>query len=231
MTLSVIIPCLNEALTIGILLEALLKQVSAEDEIIVVDGGSTDQTCKVVRQFEKVKLVEASRQGRALQLNEGADIAKGVLFLFIHADSGLPDQALCALKKKMRDPAYIGGSFQLRFDQNTILYSFLSRLANSNRLIASFGDQGLFLRRDVFLQAGGYREIPIMEDVDMVRRLSRIGKLIKIPPPLTTSTRRFRNNGLVFQLLINFLLLLGFYLGFPPSSLKMFYPDKSSSAR
>ncbi len=216
--ISVIIPTLNEAANIGRLL-ADLTAYAMFTEIIVVDGGSTDDTLDKVRQFTNIKFLQ-SAQGRAVQMNTGAAKASGDYLLFMHADTLLPKD-LRYLERELTTTE--AASFYMQFDKPSWLYRFYGRFTQLNWTIFTYGDQGLLIRKSVFENVGGFTNMPILEDVDLVRRVKKSHKFKKLPIVLTTSARRFEKNGVVKQQLLNIMLIVGYYLGCSPSFLKKFY--------
>lgn len=221
MMVSVIIPALNEREYIVETLESLTR-LSGDTEIIVVDGGSTDGTPELARSLAQVMCCESER-GRAAQMNTGAGLATGDTLLFLHADTRLPHGAFSLIEDTLATPQNVGGCFTASFDRDAPLlrlYSFASRL---DSVLTTFGDQALFIRRDVFERLGGFTDIPIMEDVDMLRRLKRMGPFVKLREPVVTSSRRFLSGGVFRQQIKNALLVGLYFLGVPPSFLTRFY--------
>ncbi len=218
-TISVIIPTLNEE---HYVLSAIrsAKQPEREDEIIVVDGGSTDDTVKVAQPHA---LVLTSPRGRALQMNTGAQHAAGDLLLFLHADSCLPPHALANLEQVMADPQIVGGTFTLRFDHPHRLLRLIACFSRSRFRYFHYGDQGIFVRRAIFEQLRGFQEISIMEDVDFLRRLRTRGRIALINLPITTSARRFLENGILRHQLLNIALVISYLLGAKPQALLRWY--------
>ncbi len=203
MLVSVIIPALNEAENIAACIVAARRDYApAELEIIVVDGGSTDGTPDLVS--PDVTLLRSPR-GRAVQLNRGAAAAQGDLFVFCHADSLLPAGWREAVIAALSDPAVSGGTFQ------TLILPAFGALHPRNRVVFSanwrgmMGDQVQFMSRATFERVGGFREIPLMEDVEMSRALHRAGRLVRPPSHLRviTSSRRFVERGILRQSLRN----------------------------
>lgn len=200
MTIAVIIPVLNECRCIG----GTLTRTGALgfDEIVVVDGGSTDETVSIVETLAKespevlvprsaspIRLIQAPR-GRARQCNAGAATSRCDAYLFLHADTQLPSHARQALDRTLADQTYVGGRFDVRFDADRVSARMVSCLMNlrSRRTGIATGDQALFVRRDIFEQLGGFADIPLMEDIDFTRRLKRIAAS---PPCATRSSRPF----------------------------------------
>ena len=216
--ISVVIPALNEADGIEPVLRAVAEQ-PAPHEIIVVDGGSTDATAERASRWARVI---ASPRGRAVQLNRGAAAASGEILLFLHADTQLPPGGLSAVRRSIDEGAE-AGTFRLAFDAPTPLlrlYSYFTRFPLPR---LCFGDRALYVRRDVFFSVGGYPEIPLFEDLELVRALSRRGRFRFHSSCVTTSGRRFRLRGPLRQQLRNGYLWLHYVLGSDPHRLQHLY--------
>jgi rSAM/selenodomain-associated transferase 2 len=189
--ISIIIPTLNEERSLPSLLEAIRNQ-GVDHEVIVVDGGSQDLTLEVARQY-KVQTAEAP-PGRGAAVSAGARKARGDVLFFLHADSTLPPGALGRICDTLTaDARIIGGNFRLVFDGDAYFSRLLTRLyALIRRIGVYYGDSGIFVRRSIYDALGGFRPIPLMEDLDFVRRLERFGRTCCISnPALITSSRRF----------------------------------------
>jgi rSAM/selenodomain-associated transferase 2 len=219
--ISVIIPTLNERATVGPMLNDLLKQHGGF-EIIVSDGGSSDGTLDVVSRFPEVK-VETSPQGRGMQMNEGANVACGDIFLFLHADTSIPPGALNVVEEVLVDSSVVAGSFTLSFDLPSFFLRLYSLFSQINHILFTYGDQGLFLRSHTFRRIGGFKDIPIMEDVEIQKRLRSLGRFVKIRRPVTTSARRFVTYGILRQQILNISLVFLYHLGADTSCLARFY--------
>ncbi|MCK9418732.1 MAG: TIGR04283 family arsenosugar biosynthesis glycosyltransferase [Nitrospirae bacterium] len=223
--LSLIIPVLSEAETIN---ESIhhIRELDAHRmaEIIVVDGDPGGSTiCAVTGEGVRTAVAE---KGRARQMNHGAAIANGAVLVFLHADTLLPSNAFALIRSTMNDKRFVGGAFDLGFNTKrtifriTELYVFLrTRLTK-----IPFGDQAIFIRRDFFEEIGGYRDIPIMEDVEIMQRIKKRGKRIRIiPEKVLTSTRRYEQEGIVYATLRNWMLQLQYALGVSPERLARRY--------
>ena len=200
---SVIIPALNEAENIQQTVAAARQTYAPEAvEIIVVDGGSTDGTRELVA---PIATLLQSPRGRAVQMNHGAAAAHGEILVFCHADSRLPAGWREAVLFALRDPAISGGTFQTLILPPNWFLKIRNHWVMPARWIIMFGDQVQFMRRETFVRVSGFPEIPLMEDVEMMRALHKAGRLVRIPAHLrvTTSSRRFIERGVLRQTLLN----------------------------
>ena len=188
---SVVIPTLDEAVSLACLIEALRREAELK-EIIVADGGSIDGTASIAARLGA--RVVASERGRGQQLRTGAALATGDYLLFLHADTTFPHGGLAALAALLdRDPRVPGGNFRVVFDGDTrfargltVFYAWIRRFA------LYYGDSGIFVRRTVYAEFGGFRPMALMEDYDFVRRLERAGPTCRVEhPTLVTSSRKF----------------------------------------
>jgi len=174
--ISVIIPVLNEEASIGACLAQF--QSDADVELIVVDGGSSDGTQKVVDALGQVHWVQESDMGRAHQMNAGAKEAIGDVFLFLHADTFLPEDGLGLIRKSFVNTQVVGGRFQLGLSEDTIgfrLVAWFSTL-RSRYLGITYGDQGIYVRREVFAKVGGFPQMRLFEDSEFCKRVKGLGK-------------------------------------------------------
>ena len=211
--ISIIIPTLNEGTTLGFFLRNLSAQ-PGEFEIVVADGGSSDGTLEILTHFPAVKLIRSSG-GRARQMNEGARQARGEILLFLHADTTLPDNALLEIEEVLADSSVAAGSFSLDFDHPARFFRMLSIFGRINHPFFTYGDQGLFLRASTFRRIGGFKEMPVMEDVEIQERLRKTGRFIKLREPVVTSARRYLRNGPIRQHFITTGVVLLYHLGVP----------------
>lgn len=208
-TLSVIIPTLNEEAEIAATLSNVVQ--GCPGEVIVADGGSSDGTCALARRFG-ARVVSAPR-GRALQLNAGAEEARGEFLLFLHADTWLPASYPRLIALCLEQPDVAGGAFSFAVRETFAGRRLVETLVNlrCRWLRSPFGDQGLFLRRELFETLGGFPAWPILEDVEMVRRLRRSGKVVTLSPRISTSGRRWQRLGVWRTLLINQVIMAGLF--------------------
>ena len=159
-------------------------------------------------------------------MNAGAAAASGDILIFLHADTRLPADALPLISRAMRDSACWGGAFSLGISSPKWIYGLIARTASARSRLTRipYGDQAIFLRRDSFRELGGYPEIPIMEDVALMREVKkRDGKITIIPCPVATSPRRWEREGLLYATLRNWLLLVLYLLGGSPEKLVRYY--------
>ena len=227
MRISVIMPVLNEEP----ILEATLRQTLAVpfEEVIVVDGNSRDGTRGLVTSMmgmaaDRLALL-ISPPGRACQMNAGASMSHGDVLLFLHADTWLPLNAYALIEETLRHPAYVGGRFDVQFTPNTGWGRLISGMMNWRSRLSGIatGDQAIFVRRTVFEQLGGFADIPIMEDIELTRRLKRAGHMAALRSPVVTSYRRWEQCGPLRTIGLMWLLRGLYWLGISPSTLTRMY--------
>lgn len=224
MKISVVIPVYREVGIAALLDDLAQRPDLADTEILVVDGASACDTLARVTRPEVVRL--ASSPGRGQQQNTGAAAASGDVLLFLHADTTLPPDAFALIRRVLTDPDLAGGAFHLAYDDPRPAYTLLAQAAHlrSSLTRVPYGDQAIFLRRDVFRHFGGFAAIPIMEDVELMTRMRRAGLAIRIlETPVLTSPRRQQREGLLRCTLRNLGLRLLYHLGVPPRLLAHLY--------
>jgi len=223
---SIIIPVFHERERIGWLLEHLSQVTSCDPvEVIVVDGSWDQDTIGLIATRPDV-ITMASDRGRARQMNAGASVARGDILLFLHADTELPPNGLRAIHSVMREGRCVGGAFELAINSPKRIFRILARWASLRSRITRipYGDQAIFVRRDYFESIGGYADIPIMEDVELMRRIKKRGDRICIlPQRALTSARRWEKEGFAYVNIRNTLLVLLYVLGVSPQKLAAFY--------
>ncbi|MGD8647251.1 MAG: TIGR04283 family arsenosugar biosynthesis glycosyltransferase [Desulfobacterales bacterium] len=219
--LSIIIPTLNEAERIKGTITQL--QQCKEVEIVVVDGGSRDNTVEVAGLLgARVLQTNASK---AVQMNAGAAASVGDVLLFLHADTHLPDNFDTKVMAAVSQHGFCAGAFSLAIGSDVRGLRFIERVANwrSRFFQMPYGDQALFVCRDLFDEIGGFPDLPIMEDFELIRRLRRKGKISILPDCVTTSPRRYLNFGIIKTWCLNQIIIAAYYLGVPPTRLACWY--------
>ena len=218
-------PVFHEGERINQLIEHLNRLDFEKDfEIIVVDGAQEKDTLKAIHATNAIKI--SSENGRARQMNAGASVAKGEILIFLHADTELPIQALKKIHSLIERREYVGGAFDLGIKSDKIIFKVIATLSSLrsrlNRI--PFGDQAIFIRREFFKKIGGYKEIPLMEDMELMRRIKKSGNKIWILyDRVMTSPRRWEKEGLVCCTLRNWTLQMLYFLGVSPHKLIHFY--------
>lgn len=218
--LSVVIPTLNEAARLPKLLELLVLE-NPRPEIIVVDGGSQDGTVNTAKIW--ADSVFETMPSRGQQINLGAQHARGEILWFLHADSTPPPRAVTKILELMHNrPDLVGGAFRLKFDRDSFAMRAIAWGANlrSRWLAMPWGDQGLFVRRSVYLELGGFPDWPVLEDFQFQRALARHGKTYLLRDKLMTSARRYERLGTMRAMAMNVNTLWWNYRGKSPESLQ-----------
>ncbi len=223
LSISVVVPVLNEA---GVLAETLRRaRQPGIREIIVVDGGSTDATRAVA--VAHADIVIGAPQGRAAQMNAGAARAGAEILVFLHADTLVPEGYAQAVADACREHDVVGGRFDVDLAPSSPLLWLTGELINLrsrwNRIAT--GDQAIFIRRNLFVRLGGYADIPLMEDIDLCRRMKRAGRIACLRQRVTTSSRRWRKNGIIRTILLMWTLRFLFFCGVSPVTLKRAYAN------
>jgi rSAM/selenodomain-associated transferase 2 len=192
--------------------------------MILVDGGSDDGTMQAAARFPDLRALTGPR-GRARQMNTGAREARGDVILFLHADTRLPDGALEAVSAALDDQRVIGGRFDVRFDSPRLVFRMIASFMNLRSRLSglSTGDQAIFVRRSVFESIGGYPDIPLMEDIELCRRLKRHGRLAAIRSRVTTSARKWEREGALRTMALMWALRFLYMVGVPPTRLHRWY--------
>jgi len=224
-TFSVIIPVLNEA-AITRSCVAGVRELDADVEIIVADGGSTDDTVRIPRQLGA--LVCRSEPGRGIQCNAGATLATGDVLVFLHADTQLPENAFRKLEEIFSNDRVQCGTFRVSFDHKHWFLSLMSFLSRLDPGFFRFGDQCLVIRKSYFTSLGGFRNWRLFEDIELVRRARRSARVTRFPMAVTTSSRRFLQNGVIRQALKNAWLIARYSLGTSPDTLANAYDQQDS---
>jgi len=223
---SIIIPVLHESEIINTLLKKL-KHIATNEafEIIVVDGSPTQDTLRVISDTNVKKY--SCQQGRGRQMNEGAAHASGDILVFLHADTFLPLNAFSLIQTALKNKQYVGGAFTLQIQPQIAFFRMISAYSTLRSQItrAPYGDQVIFLRKTYFDAIGGYQDIPLMEDVELMRRIKKKkGQIVILLHPVITSARRWDHEGFVYTLLRDNIIIFLYWCGMPAEKLAKFYP-------
>lgn len=234
-TVGVILPVFNEAAH----LEQSLSRLLAEhrfDEVIVVDGGSTDASVEIVCKLmtadtsgtQPVPYLIQTPRGRARQMHAGAQVATSDVLLFLHTDTAPPAEAVARMHEVVRR-GHVWGWFDVRLSGSHFLFRVIERLMNWRSALSGIatGDQGLFVRRDVYRVLGGFAPLPLMEDVEFSTRLKWVGKPARLREPVVTSSRRWERHGIVRTVMLMWTLRFLYWLGVSPARLARWYTTKS----
>lgn len=220
--LSVIVPTLDEGALIADFLSHLRGRVP-DAELIVVDGGSDDETVALANQ--QADRVLRSPRGRAKQMNAGAAVAGGEILWFLHADSLVPPDPHGCIARALDDPRIVGGCFRLKFPRREWVYRISDRLGNVavDLFRLALGDHGIFCLRTAFVQVGGYPDVPLMEDAELYRHLRRIGHMRQLPAYIVSSPRRYEQLGPVRTTAFYLIILTLYLAGIRPETLLTIY--------
>jgi rSAM/selenodomain-associated transferase 2 len=222
---SFIIPVYQEEEIINSTIDHLIHlQKFADAEIIVADGDYEGSTLREISNTNVKKIL--CPKGRARQMNCGAAKSSGDILIFLHADTRLPEKALKKIATLLEDETIVGGAFDLGIDSQRFAFRIIEKIASIRSRLTRipYGDQALFIRRDYFQSLGGFKDIPIMEDIELMHRIKQgRGKINILKDKVTTSPRRWETEGVVFCTLRNWFLITLYSLGAKPETLAKFY--------
>jgi len=220
--LSVIVPVINEEMNLSRIAGCLRSVIEQGHEVIIVDGGSTDNTLTIA--YDITDTIIISKKGRALQMNNGASVASGNVVLFLHADTLLPENVA-----EIISDVYVGenfwGRFDVRLSNEKYVYRLIECMMNMRSSLTSIvtGDQAMFFEKNLFDRIGGFPEIALMEDVEISRQLKKISKPVRLKSKVVTSSRRWETNGVVATVLLMWKLRLYYFFGVSPEKLSQMY--------
>jgi rSAM/selenodomain-associated transferase 2 len=223
-TLTVVVPMLDEERAIAATLRAL-RAGAPDAEIVVVDGGSSDGSVAIAGPLADA--VISAPRGRASQMNAGAAASQGGVLAFVHADTIVPTDFAQHIQTVLDDAAVVGGHFDVVLDNPSLVYRLLGALISwrSRLMRSATGDQAIFVRREVFERLGGFAQIDLCEDLDFARRLRRAGRIARADASVLTSARRWRSHGMARTILRMWTIKSLFLLGVSPRWLKRHYLD------
>lgn len=220
--ISAIIPFYNEEQS---LMEnsVFFRNLANYAELIFVDGGSLDKSYDIASGYGKVI---KSNKGRAIQMNRGVYSCKGNILLFLHADTRVSLDTLLCIEKTI-GKGYSGGCMTQRIDNDAFIYRLIEMQGNirARRHKVFYGDQGIFVKKDVFEKIGGFPDVPIMEDVLFTQQLRKIGQTVVLPDKIMVSARRWEKNGIIKTTLLYNLIIILFRLNVPLYKIKQLYKD------
>ncbi len=222
---SVIIPVLDESSTINQTIEHIYHVGSGTDiEVIVIDGDVEGKTIRAIRNKEVIKGI--SPRGRGKQMNKGASLAQKDILVFLHTDTELPEDAFRTISSIMEGKRYLAGAFDLGIRSSRPVFRIIEKAVYVRTRVTRIpcGDQAIFIKKDFFDRLNGFQEIPLMEDVEFMRRMKRSGyKICIIPQKVKTSPRRWEKEGIFYCTMRNWILRSLYLLGVPPDKLVRFY--------
>lgn len=224
--ISIIIPALNEETALSQNLPKLQIYRNQGHEIILVDGGSHDQSLRVARPL--VDRYIQTVKGRAHQMNEGADVAKNDILLFLHADTGLPDSADDLILRALDSSGHLWGRFNVRFSNGKFIFKVISGAMNIRSAMSGIatGDQAIFVNKNIFEDVGLFDRIPLMEDVSLSKKLLKHSRPCCLKETVRTSSRRWEKNGVYKTIFLMWRLRLAYFFGARPEKLAdQYYPD------
>ncbi len=219
--ISIIVPVLNEEKKLPDLLNHLQMFREQGHELIIVDGGSNDNSLMLAQVSTDNVIV--SKKGRAVQMNSGASVAKGEVLLFLHSDTFLPETALNTITDIIQDSFW--GRFEVRLSSNKFIFRIIESFINIRSRLTSIntGDQAIFIETRLFNAVGGFPEIALMEDVAISKKLKNIILPICLKQKVITSSRRWENRGVISTVLLMWKLRLYYFFGVSPDRLNQLY--------
>lgn len=220
---SVVIPVYNEEKILSANC-ACLRRLSQRAELIFSDGGSSDRTRTIASDYGRVV---NGKKGRAAQMNFAVAQSSFDILLFLHADTAITQEALEAVEHKVTEDGFIGGCLNQRIDKPGFIYRIIESIGNTRAKLTKvfYGDQAIFVRKDIFLKLGGFPQEPIMEDVLFTKKLRKCGRTIVLPDKVIVSARRWEEKGILKMALLYGLINILFWLRFPLEKIKILYDD------
>jgi len=223
MPISTIIPILNEEKVLSKNSSSLLK-LSRETELIFVDGGSSDKSVSIA---SKLGSVLTAPKGRSFQMNKGASCAKNKILLFLHADNIIEPETIESIENILLDKAYVGGCLSQSIDSQRTIFRLIEGFGNMRARLTKvfYGDQGIFVKKNVFFRIGKFPDVPIMEDVLFAKKIRRRGKTLVLKDKIIVSPRRWEKRGILRTVFLYSKINILFYLKTPLDRIKNIYKD------
>ena len=221
--ISVIIPIYNEEKTLTINSD-YFRELARHAELIFVDGGSNDMSAFIAGEFGSVF---SCAKGRGLQMNYGAGFSQKDTLLFLHADTRINMDTLITVERKINENGFLGGCLTQRINKKGIIYRLIEKLGNLRAKTTKvfYGDQGIFVKKDLFLKIRGFPEVPVMEDIIFTKQLRKITKPVVLPDRIFVSPRRWEKEGVIKIILLYSFLNILFWLRVPLDKIKTIYSD------
>lgn len=221
--LSIVVPFFNEEKILRAR-AGLFKELAKHSELLFVDGESSDRSAAAAGECGTVL---SGRKGRAAQMNCGAASARNNILLFLHADNMVEPHTLAAIEKKMQGAGIVGGCLTQAIEKKGIIYRLIEGQGNLRAKASRvfYGDQGIFVRKDIFFQLGGFPDVPVMEDILFTKKMRQYGSTAVLPEQIFVSGRRWEQGGILKTALLYNLMLLLFWLKCPLSRIRRLYED------
>lgn len=233
MKISVVIPVLHEGDRIGEILQSVKGAAAGVPyEVIVVDGDPAGETIGRIANSGMITVIAG--RGRARQMNAGAARASGEILLFLHADTLLPEKSFARITGSLADSRFVGGAFDLGIQNNRRIFRMIGRCASLKHRLTRvpYGDQAIFMLRSTFEEMKGYPEIPLMEDIELMKRIKRKGwRIIILPQAVKTSSRKWEKDGVAYTIVRNWMLQTLYLLGIPARRLVKYYYHEQRELR
>lgn len=221
--ISIIVPVYNEEKVLSENAPRLHK-LAQHAELIIVDGGSTDRSVELASCLGKILM---GKKGRAVQMNYGAGFAQSNILFFLHADTFTCADTLKSIEKNIMNNGFIGGCLTQRIDREGARYRLIENFGNIRARLTKifYGDQGIFVRKDIFSKIGGFPEVPIMEDIIFTKKLRRTGKTIVLKDKISVSARRWEKKGVIKTVLVYSFLNFSYWMKVSLNKISSFYAD------
>ena len=221
--ISIIIPALNEEKILMKQQDKLTNLLHEGHEVILVDGGSKDKTVSIADNLGITTIV--TKPSRGYQLKIGSHLSSKDILLFLHIDTSLSDDGVNSVQEAMSDPRNYWGRFNIKFDNKKMIYRMIAFFMNKRSCLTGSvtGDHAMFIRKDAYMKCGGFSDIPIMEDIEICKRLRKISAPVCLKVEVITSCRKWEHDGILLTILKMWSLRLFYFLGINPNKLAKLY--------